>query len=174
MAFENLDMRDAACFGWCPKGPDTNWYKVAQRSIDIGWSEDIRARVEKDLAVNVKASYFYICEGEFEDIDTGIRWRCSFMNDHMMWQLRIVDSPDADVTPEDAKAFFSSEMIQKFAKRCGDLIARAAKQIQNLLEPYLETGELLDVDEIKLSRIMDCVDKEYFMDNLRTRKFEMR
>lgn len=177
MAFENLDLKSAICFGWRPRFrsgvPVRSWCEIAEESITKGWRRVNVKALARDLAVNVDACYFYVAQGEFVDLDTGFTWRAVFVNDHMMWKLDLPGSPDAETLPEDADAFFKSEFFRKFAKRCGDLIDRARAEFTKTVEQHLEDGDLLEVDEVKLSRVMKDVDTKRFMENLRGCKYEL-
>ena len=175
MAFERLTLKSALCFGWSPPsatGPAGCWYDIAEQSVTKGWRGVDVGALEKDLAANVDASYFYICQGEFQDFDTDFRWRAVFVNDHAMWRL---DMPgqDIDIIPEDAKEFFGSEYFKKFSKRCGDLIDRAKARYWKTVDPRLKAGDLLQVAPEKLERILHDVDVKHFMENLRNGKYEL-
>lgn len=137
-----------------------------------GWKNSDIQRLDVDLKKNVDACYFFPCQGVFEDIDTGFRWRAAFVADHMMWKLEILGG--SEVLPEDAKAFFGCDYFKKFSKRCGDLIDRARKIYTGIVDPHLKSGELMQVDPIKLDRIIHDTGVTRFMDNLRNCKYELQ
>lgn len=176
MAFEYLDLRYAECFGWRRpdrRNPGRSWVDIAEASVGLGWNGvDVKA-LERDLAFNVRQCYFNIACGEFIDMSTDFIWRATFINDHAMWKLTLPKSPDTEVLPEDASAFFASEFFKKFAKRCADLIRHAEFRFTQTVEPHLDDGDLLEVQEEKLSRIMYSAGNKRFMENLRTGKYEM-
>lgn len=179
MAFEKLQLTSALCFGWRPPVlgagavPVKCWYDVAEESITKGWRDSNVADMENDLAQNVDSSYFYVAQGEFEDLVTGFKWRTVFVNDHMLWKLDMPKSPNTEALPQDAEEFFKSKMFLKFAKRCGDLIDRADKMFRNIVEEHLKNGEFLQVSEPKLERILFDIETSRFMANLRTGKYEL-
>lgn len=105
------------------------------------------------------------------DLDTDIKWQLSFICDKSMWELVIEDSPDAEVSLDDKTAFFKSEMFRKIAVKSSDYIERAKKTYSEIVEEHLEKGELLEVDEVKLSRELFCIQNTGTMDNLRSGKY---
>lgn len=123
--FENLQLVEAFCFGWCTRAAQTCWANIADGSVSKGWKNSDIGRLDVDLKKNVDACYFFPCQGVFEDIDTGFRWRAAFVGIHSLWKLELFNN-SAEVLPEDAKAFFSCKYFKKFSKRCGDLITRAS------------------------------------------------
>jgi len=172
--FENLDLVEAFCFGWCPAAAENCWANIADASITRGWKNTDVRRLDVDLKKNVDACYFFPCQGSFRDLDTGYLWRAAFVADHMLWKLELPESEGAEVLPEDAKAFFSSEYFMKFAKRCGDLIGRAKKIYEKVVDQHLRNGELMSVDVPKLERILHDASVTRFTDNLRRAKYELQ
>lgn len=170
--FQNLQLVEAFCFGWCTRAADLCWANIADGSVSKGWKNSDIQRLDVDLKKNVDACYFFPCQGVFEDIDTGFRWRAAFVADHMMWKLEILGG--SEVLPEDAKAFFGCDYFKKFSKRCGDLIDRARKIYVDVVDPHLKSGELMQVDPIKLDRIIHDTGVTRFMDNLRGGKYELQ
>ena len=85
--FQNLQLVEAFCFGWCTRAADLCWANIADGSVSKGWKNSDVQRLDVDLKKNVDACYFFPCQGVFEDIDTGFRWRAAFVADHMMWRL---------------------------------------------------------------------------------------
>ncbi len=171
--FENLDLRKAFCFGWCPPRAGRCWADIAEESVTRGWRNSDVARLDDDLRRNVDACYFYTCQGTFEDLDTGYGWRAAFVADHAMWRLVLDGSPGAEVLPEDAKAFFSCEYFRRFAKRCGDVLDRAKKVYRGVVDGHVKSGELLKTDVVKAERILKSLDVARFMDNLRNGRYEL-
>ena len=171
--FENLELRKAFCFGWCPVAAGRCWANIADESVTRGWKNSDTARLDEDLKRNVDACYFFPCQGTFEDLDTGYRWRAAFVADHAMWKLELDGSPEAEVLPEDAKAFFSCEYFMKFAKRCGDILDRAKKVYCGVVDRHVKAGELMKADTVKLERILHDLGVARYMDNLRGGKYEL-
>ena len=85
--FENLQLVDVYCFGFCPNAATACWANIADGSVSKGWKNSDVRRLDVDLKKNVDACYFFPCQGVFEDIDTGFRWRAAFVADHMMWKI---------------------------------------------------------------------------------------
>lgn len=171
--FENLELKEAFCWGWCTRAAELCWANIADASITKGWRNSDVKRLDVDLKKNVDACYFFICQGTFEDLDTGFRWRAAFVNDHALWKLELSEG-QAEVLPEDAKAFFSCEYFKKFSKRCGDLIDRARKIYLDVVDPHLKNGELMSVDPVKMERLVHDSGVSQFMDNLRNSKYELQ
>lgn len=71
-----------------------------------------------------------------------------------MWSLQVQDSPKAEISLEQKADFFKSDMFKKVAGRTADLVARAVVQYNEVIEQHLKSGELLDVDEVKLAAIL--------------------
>ena len=174
MAFENLELKEAFCFGWCPRARTEAWYNLAIESVTTGWKNANIEHIDQDLKTNVDTCYFFICRGTFEDLDTGMKWQAQYINDHGLWLLTLPEGDGAEVLPEDAKAFFSCEYFKKFAKRCGDLIARAVDCYHEVIEQHLTGGELMSVDPVKLERIMFVAENAKMTDNLRNGKYELK
>jgi hypothetical protein len=177
LAFQNLDLKFATCFGWRPsiKGaPERGqWCDLAREAKTKGWRHVDVHGLDRDLATNVDASYFYLARGKFVDLDTQFAWRAVFVNDHGLWRMDIPGSPEAETLPEDAKAFFESEFFKKFSKRCGDLVDDAKRLFREVVEPHVKDGDLLSVAEEKLERILFLAENAHTMDNLRQGKYEL-
>ena len=135
--FENLELQEVFCFGYCPREVENCWANLADQSVTRGWKHSDVARIDADLKANVDACYFFICQGTFLDLDTGFRWRAAYVNMHMLWKLELVDGKGAEVLPEDAKAFFSCGYFKKFSKRCGDKIDRAVQIYREIVERHV-------------------------------------
>lgn len=172
--FGNLDLREAYCFGFSKNPSVSCWVDLAEGSATRGWKNSDVRQMDRDLKRNVDACYFFMCQALFEDLDTGFGWRVRFVNDHMLWSAELEGSPDAEVSPEDAKALFSCETMKKFAKRCGDLIDRAKRVYDRFVDGKLKEGELMAVDVPKLERLLTDANTSRFTDNLRGLKYELR
>ena len=172
--FDNLDLREVYCFGFCPRASTTSWVNLADQSVTRGWKHSDVRRIDYDLKTNVDACYFFICQGTFVDLDTQIRWRARFENIHSLWQLELVDGKHAEVLPEDAADFFGCEYFKKFTKRCGDKIVRAVEIYRKIAERHVREGDLMAVDPVKLEAILECAETKRFMDNLRNCKYELK
>jgi len=52
---------------------------------------------------------------------------------------------------------FKSESFKKTAIRAYEILERAKKMIEDVLDDHIEAGELLEVDETKLSAILNML-----------------
>ena len=173
--FANLDLTGATCFGWCPlaKGRQS-WFRLADQSVTKGWKATDVQRIGDDLMKNVDACYFFVAQGDFLDIDSGMKYHARFVNDSALWYLSIPDSEEAEILPEQADQFFKSELFGKFARRCGELIDRAVRCYYEIIEPHMQNGEFLQVSEVKLARILHDCGVSRFMSNLRDCKYGLK
>jgi len=180
--FQNLeiDPKQTFCFGFCPlkpvggNGGDMGWVTIANSSTTKGWKNVDARRLASDMATNVDASYGYMCQTVMNDLDSGMKYKMAFDNQLCLWRLGIVDSPLADILPEQASGFFGNEYAKKFANRCGDYIDRAVRVYRNVVEPHLVSGELTAVSEAKLKRLLDLAESDHVMvDNLRGMKYRL-
>lgn len=163
--FDSLDLKGITLFGG-------RWVELATQSKTLGWSRGVdKQALEKNLARAVDSSYFRIVSFNVEDLDTEITWHASFLNDKGLWELEIFDSPRADVEPSQMADFFGSDEFKRIAKRAGWLLEEAKQVVKDVIMPKLEAGELLSVDEVKLSAIMHWLSDKQFMENLRSGKF---
>lgn len=162
--FDNLNLKGVTLFGGY-------WVELATQSKTLGWSGVDKLALEKNLARAVDSSYFRIVSFNVEDLDTEITWHASFLNDKGLWELEIFDSPRADVEPSQMADFFGSDEFKRIAKRAGWLLEEAKQVVKDVIMPKLEVGELLSVDEVKLSAIMHWLSDKQFMENLRSGKF---
>ena len=67
--------------------------------------------------------------------------------------------------------FFGSDVMKRAAKRCYDVIIRAAREFESGLRPEFEDGKLLAVDEVKLAAELEVINRDVIMQNLRTCKW---
>lgn len=88
-----------------------------------------------------------------------------------MWGLQIQDSPKAEIELEQKADFFKSELFVKIASRTADLALRALDEYNNVIEQHLKDGELLEVDEVKLSAILHIINQQLTIDNIRNGKW---
>ena len=168
--FEGLDIRSVRCFGFKSPKQDS-WKQIAQQSVSAGWKYIDVKQLEQDLAHNVDESYASIVEFTSEDVNTGIKWRAKFINDKQLWTLQIEDRPDAEVLLDDKVAFFTSELFLNFMKKALDYVLSAKKTYDEIVSQHLENGELLKVNEVKLSALLWYIDNKTFIDNFRLGEF---
>lgn len=182
--FDNLDLKSISYFGMTSNKlsksldktstdvqTELHWPTLAKQIDALGLKKVDKRALEKSFAEDVEVSYFRVASFTCTDLDTDITWHASFVNARRLWELEILNSPDALIEPEQMKKFFSSELFKETARRVGSEIDTARGLISNVLDRYLEEGMLLDVDEIKLSALMHWISDTQFMENLRTGKF---
>lgn len=172
--FENLDLRGISVFGGKKKEEKegkSSWTELAEQSKTLGWKNIDCLALAESLARAVDASYFRIVSFKAEDLDTEITWHASFLNDKGLWELEIFNSPKAEVEPEQYRDFFSSASFKKIAKKAGWILEESRKLLEDIIEPRLSMGELLEVDEVKLAAVMHWLSDKQWMENLRTGKF---
>lgn len=167
--FANLDLRQLNSFGYS-KSKWRDWVKMAHDSISNGWSTVDLQEFEECLAHNVQSTYLNITSMVFEDIDTSMNWRAYFINDKSLWCIEMLDSPNAEIEPDDKKAFIESEAFKKAVRKAAGAIDNAKNKFNQVVKTHLDNGELLEVDEVKLAAILFWIDNKYFMDNFRSGK----
>lgn len=123
-------------------------------SISDGWKTVDVKKIESDLAKNVLNSYMKICQVDAEDLDSKTIWHAEFNNDLGSWQVSIANSPEAVPEEEDITGFLQSSFFKEFAINAGQTIDKAVRVYNEVLDSHLEEGELLEVDEVKLARIL--------------------
>lgn len=169
--FQNLDLKKATCFGWQLGNKKNGWTAKAVLAKQFGWKNADVEGIEFSLKANVDECYLSLASFEFMDLDDDTRWHAWFDNSKMMWKLEICDSPKAEIQMEQIADFFKSEMMKKCAQRAADLISKAEKDFEEVLRPHLENGELLAVDEVKLSAILFFIRGDALMQDLRSCKW---
>jgi len=172
--FDLLDLKSIAVFGSRRvPGSKLTWIDLAEQGKTFGWSKDgfDRRGLEESLARDVDSSYFRAVSFAAEDLGSEIKWHASFINDKGLWELEIVDSPRAEIEPSQMKDFFSSDLFKKTAKIASAKLETARSLIQEVIQQHLESGELLDVDEVKLAALVHWMSDKQWMENLRTGKF---
>lgn len=169
--FANLDLREAYCFGWEKDAKKKCWYNKSLEAKAVGWKKADVPGIELSLKQNVDACYFYLASFYFVDLDDEIKWHAFFDNSKGLWRLEIQDSPRAEIDSQQYADFFGSDLMKKAASRAYDLIKRAEKEFEETLRFHLESGELLQVDEIKLEAEMHFINDSLLMENLKACKW---
>jgi hypothetical protein len=180
--FSNLDLKQITVFGRGNNfkdvagkktgetaGPD--WAELAEQSKTVGWKKIDKESLERSLTEDVEACYFRLVSFNVVDLDDDTVWHASFLNSKGLWDLEIANSPKADVEPQQMADFFSSEEFLKIAKKAGWILEGARHLLEDVIEPKLSTGDLLEVDEIKLAAIYSWIKDPNLMNNLRSGKF---
>lgn len=169
--FDNLDLKKIYVFGQESNASENCWYNLSLKAKTIGWKKIDVKQIELSLKRNVDACYFYLASLYFVDLDDDTRYHAFFDSNKGLWRLEIEDSPDADLDIQQISDFFKSNEMQKAAKQCYDIIIRAKKEYDESLKTHIESGELLEVDEVKLSAILYFINQDITMQNLRTCKW---
>lgn len=171
MAFKYLELTGAKCFGF-NQDKDRSWRRLAAAASESGWNERIRSKIEKDLGRNVDASFFRICSFDFDDVETGAKWRASFENDRGCWTLEIRGEGQPAALESDKEGFFSSDDFVEACRKAGDHIDRAYDAYEKIIKPRMDAGELLGVDTKKLDSIIDRAGNKGFMDKFRSGAYQ--
>lgn len=165
---KNFDLTFVECFGFTsPRAK--SWTKLADRAFTDG-GEQAKKDLEKSLANNIEASYYRLVGIGVKDLDTDTEYFVSFVNGKKLWDMEISGSKEAEVLPEDKDAFFKSDVFKKVLKQASTDLDRALKTYEEVVKQHIEAGELMEVDETKLERVIfDCNDK-LLMKNLKSGK----
>lgn len=81
-----------------------------------------------------------------------------FDNNRGLWDVRIMDSPKAELTVEQRADFFKSETFKKIAKRTYYVIVDAKSLYEQIVKEHVENGDLIDIDVVKLDAILHWID----------------
>ena len=165
---KNFDLTFVECFGFTsPRAK--SWTKLADRAFTDGGAQ-AKKDLEKSLANNIEASYYRLVGVGVKDLDTDTEYFVSFNNGKKLWDMEISGSKEAEVLPEDKDAFFKSDVFKKVLKQASTDLDRALKTYEEVVKQHIEAGELMEVDETKLERVIfDCNDK-LLMKNLKSGK----
>lgn len=124
--FDGLDLRQAICFGYgCPKA--SSWTNLAQIALDKGWSNIDAKQLEDGLMHNIEACYYKIAQFKFENVNDDMSYLLWFDNNRGLWDVKIANSPKAELTVEQRADFFKSEPFKKTAKQAYYTIVDAKK-----------------------------------------------
>ena len=72
--------------------------------------------------------------------------------------MKLTNSKNGEILPEQKKELFKSETFKKTVARAYEILERAKKQIEDLLDDRIEAGEMLEVDEVRLAAIIDMLE----------------
>ncbi len=165
---KNFDFTFCECFGFTsPRAK--SWTKLAEAAFAKKDKQALKD-LEKSLKWNVESSYYRLVGAGVKDLDSDIEYFVSFINGKKLWDIEIKDSKDAEVLPEDKDEFFKSDLFKKLLKQASTDLDEAAKLYKDVVKQHIEAGELMEVDETKLERVIfDCNDK-LLMKNLKSGK----
>ena len=168
--FAGLDLRKAHCFGF--QMPEKScWKSLADQADDIGWELIDKRMLEKSLTRDVEDSYMKIAQFKLTNVDDGMSYDVWFDNNKQLWNVEIANSPMAEISPEERKDFFASELFKKIAKKTYGRLNNAKETYVKQVQPHLENAELMLVDTVKLDVIIRFLDSEHFLDNLLNCKY---
>lgn len=168
--FDGLDLRGALCFGYSYPKADS-WTNLAQIAIDKGWSLIDIKQLEDSLMHNVEACYYKIAQFKLENVNDDMKYLLWFDNNRGMWDVKIENSPKAELTIEQRADFFKSETFKKVAKQAYYTIIDAKKAYEQIVKEHIENGEMIDIDVVKLDAILHWIDQQYFLDNILNGKY---
>ena len=169
--FSSLDGKEVYVFGWEPNPKARCWYDLSLQAKTYGYTADLMQKIERSLQQNVDACYFQLASLYFVDLEDEMRYHAYFDNMKGLWKLEVTDSPDAPIEIQQMGDFFGSDIMKRAAKRCYDVIIRAAREFESGLRPEFEDGKLLAVDEVKLAAELEVINRDVIMQNLRTCKW---
>ena len=85
--------------------------------------------------------------------------------------MKLTDSENGEILPEQKKELFKSETFKKTAARAYEILERAKKLIDDAVDDHIEAGEMLEVDETRLSAILNMLEDQQLLKNFRLRKY---
>ena len=167
---QNLEVKKIEVFGWTSPKKD-NWWYIVNPSVSKGWKSIDAKKAERSLAANVQTCYKTLFTADFEDLDDGIRYTAFFDNQKKLFDLKLTDSENGEILPEQKKELFKSETFKKTAARAYEILERAKKLIDDAVDDHIEAGEMLEVDETRLAAILDMLEDQQLLKNFRLRKY---
>lgn len=172
MNVDALEITSVNCFGYTYPCIE-DWKHLADMSISAGWKNIDVKRLHKSLAKNVIQSYDKLCSFELKDHESDFEYSIWFDNNQKKWNLDYSNlTSKADIPPiDDRKVMFTSELVKRLIRRAYEIISEAYELLDKIIISHIEQGELLDVDEIKLDRIIDLINDSYAMSNFKMIKF---
>lgn len=172
MNVENIEVLSIGCFGWRPvNGRQNTWWAIANQIESKGWRAIDVDQLQEDLDADLHFAAETIMKAEFRDVDTDMKYIVSFQNDRKLWKLEIKDNPTVDIPKEDKQVFFKSECWKKTCTRVVEILERAKTTINDLLMAKVKSGELLNIDEDLLSKVLKYISDPTLMKNLRLHKY---
>lgn len=169
--FKNIDITNITVFGKnMPKGKC--WTNLIKKAKDFSLID--KKKFEESLKWNVEGSYYRLASIIFKDLDTDIEWFLSFITGMKKWNLELgIDSKKADytVTPDQKFDALNNPDIKRVIEKMNTVMLDAAALCKEKVMQHVEAGELLEVDETKLERVLDAIDDSTLMGNLKKRVF---
>ena len=168
--FSGLDLRKALCFGYSyPR--EKGWKFLADQSENAGWKNIDVKQLESSLAKNVDQCYYRIAQFKLVNVDDDMAYSLWYDNNKALWNVEIANSPEADLSTEERKDFFGSEMFKKISKKTYYKLLDAVKSYNQNVKEHVDNGDLLLVDAVKLDAILHFLDTDYFMKNILNGKY---
>ena len=169
--FKNVDIKNITVFGKSmPK--DKCWANMLSKAKDFSLID--KKKFEDSLKWNVESSYYRLASITFKDLDTELEWFLSFITDQKKWDLELgIDNEKADATVSPDQKFdaLNNPDIKRVIEKMNSVMLNAAAACKEKVMQHVEAGELLDVDETKLERVLDAIDDNVLMANLKKRAF---
>lgn len=163
MGMKNFDVKSIEVFGLQPK--QNSWYDMIANS---DFESLDKHKFETALKWNVELGYYRLCSASLIDLDTDIEYVVWFFNSKRVWNVDIANSKDPNaVSPEEKKALFSNPLVKKIIARTYDVLIRASKIYTEKVQPHIEAGELLGVDENKADAVIWFIEDTTLMNNLK-------
>ena len=85
--------------------------------------------------------------------------------------MKLTDSENGEILPEQKKELFKSETFKKTAARAYEILERAKTLIDDAVDDHIEAGEMLEVDETRLAAILNMLEDQQLLKNFRLRKY---
>lgn len=168
--FSGLDLRKALCFGYSyPK--ENGWKFLADQSENVGWKNIDVKQLENNLAKNVDQCYYRIAQFKLVNVDDDMAYSLWYDNNKALWNVEIANSPEADLSTEERKDLFSSEMFKNISKKTYYKLLDAFKSYNSNVKMHIDNGDMLLVDAVKLDAILHFLDTDYFMKNILNGKY---
>lgn len=115
-------------------------------------------QLEDSLMHNVEACYYKIAQFKLENVNDDMKYLLWFDNNRGMWDVKIENSPKAELTIEQRADFFKSDAIKKVAKQAYYTIIDAKKAYEQIVKEHIENSEMIDIDVVKLDAILHWID----------------
>jgi hypothetical protein len=115
-------------------------------------------QLEDSFMHNIEACYYKIAQFKLENVNDDMSYVLWFDNNRGLWDVRIMDSPKAELTVEQRADFFKSETFKKIAKRAYYVIVDAKSLYEQIVKEHVENGDLIDIDVVKLDAILHWID----------------
>ena len=112
---------------------------------------------------------------DFKNLDDSIEYRLSFNNEKKLWKLDLLNvknpnDPDVFVDPIFQVEFFKDDFVKRVVERVYDRLMNV-KEMKDLIQQKIGSGNYLDVNETKLEAEMAMLEDQTLMANLKKRLY---